>query len=73
MHDDDRKWVGEQLKKLPTPAMRGQTLIKYNEVFQLAHDAEPLPHRKDGKARFAANNRLRQYVEAVIKLTPISQ
>jgi hypothetical protein len=52
--------------------MRGQTLIKYNEVFQLAHGAEPFPHRKDGKARFAANNRLRQYVEAVIKLTPIS-
>jgi len=62
MHNDDKKWVGEQLNKLPTPAMRGQTLIKYNEVFNLAHDAEPLRHRKDGKARFAANNRLRIYI-----------
>lgn len=69
MHPDDKKWVTEQLKLLPTPLLRQQTLNKYNEVFQEAHNAEPLTHRKDGKARSAANNRLREYVGKVKQLT----
>jgi len=79
MHKDDKKWVTEQLQKIispidtmPTPLLRQQALEKYNQVFKEAHEAEPLPHRKDGKARFAANNRLREYVvsiESILKNT----
>ena len=62
MMEADRKWVTEQLQKLPTPLLRQQTLEGYKKAFKEAYDAEPLPHRKDGKARFAANNRLREYI-----------
>ncbi len=65
MLEDDKKWISEQIKKLPNPPIRQTALIKYAEVFSIAHDAEPQPHRKDGKARQEANTRLRKYVQAV--------
>ena len=66
MHKDDSKWVTEQLKQLPTPMIRTKALMKYREVFKQAYDAEPLSHRKDGKARREANLRLRSYVTRVM-------
>jgi hypothetical protein len=68
MHKDDKQWITSQLKKLPTPLLRQQTLQKYRDAFKQAYDAEPMPHRKEGKARYHANNRLRRYVEKVINL-----
>ena len=65
MHKDDKKWVTEQLKKLPTPIMRQATLVKYKEAFQKAYDLESLAHRKDGKARSYANAKLLAYVKKI--------
>lgn len=71
MHEQDKKWVTEQLKKLPNPLMRQSTLIKYNESFKQAHECEQLSHRKDGKARSYANNKLRIYVKKIQEKTQL--
>ena len=71
MHKDDHKWITEQLKKLPTPLMRTTVLTKYKAAFDEAHNNEPLQHRKDGKARSTANNRLREYVAKVVNITAL--
>lgn len=64
-HQHDRKWIEEQLKKLPpsalTTAIRG-----YEKVFSENYDSEPIEHKKMNKARCAANTRLREYVKKVI-------
>lgn len=65
MHKDDKKWVTEQLKKLPNPIMRQATLVKYNEAFKQAYESEPLQHRKDGKGRSYANAKLLAYVKKI--------
>lgn len=73
MHADDKKWVGEQIKSLNSPLrdhgasikLRQETLFNYNKVWKEAFDAEPLQHRKDGKARSAANARLLKFVRTV--------
>lgn len=65
MHEDDKAWVKKQIMKLDTTKMRQEVLIRYKEAFYSAYDAEPLPHKKDGAARFAANNRLRIFIEKV--------
>ena len=36
---------------------------RYGEVYQAVFDAEPVAHRKEGRARFAANTDLRELVE----------
>lgn len=65
MHKDDKKWVQEQLMLLSEPMHRQEVLSKYNAVFKSAFNTEPLAHRKDGSARFEANNRLRIYIKKV--------
>lgn len=65
-HPHDKKWIEEQLKKLPPSALA--TAIKgYEKVFSESYDNEPLEHRKENKARFTANTRLREYVEKIIE------
>lgn len=65
-HQHDRKWIEEQLKKLPPSALA--TAIKgYEKVFSESYDNEPIEHKKENKARHAANTRLRLYVQKVIK------
>lgn len=64
-HKDDKKWIIQQLARLPDKhkktAMQG-----YDKVFREVYDATPLPHQKEGEARRAANTRLRRYVDAVL-------
>ena len=67
MHKADKAWITEKLKKLPNPMMRQSTLIKYNEAFKQAYESEPLQHRKEGKGRSFANNKLRIYVETILE------
>lgn len=62
MHDHDRNWIDEQIKKLPLH-LRDKIRSKYNQVWQENYDNEPLPHRKDCIARRAANLRLLDYIE----------
>ena len=66
-HQHDRKWIEEQLKKLPPSAL--EAAIKgYEKVFTESYDSEPVEHKKMNKARFSANTRLREYVEKIIAL-----
>jgi hypothetical protein len=65
MHKDDLKWIKDELLKLKTPKQRTHARNSYDVAFKEAHDFEPLPHKKDGTARRAANNRLRIYVRRV--------
>lgn len=64
---DDARWVKEQLESIP-PRYRQQAMDGYSDAYQSAHDAEPATHRKENAARFAANTRLRKYVDKVLAL-----
>lgn len=68
MHDHDRKWIDEQISKLPS-RLHAQVRRKYAEAYREAHNAEPVDHRKDGAARRAANARLREFVTNITKNT----
>lgn len=64
---DDAKWIKQQLERIPQ-RYRQQAIDGYSEVYQSAYDAEPVGHRKENAARFAANTRLREYVYKVLAL-----
>lgn len=64
VHKDDLKWVSQQLAQLPT-AYRAKACTAYSKVWREAHDAEPKLHCKENAGRFAANSRLREYVQKV--------
>ena len=64
VHKDDLKWVNQQLAQLPT-AYRAKACAAYSKVWQEAHDAEQKLHCKENAGRFAANSRLREYVQKV--------
>lgn len=57
---DDEQWIHLKLSPLE-PDLRFNVCAAYTKVFNEAFEAEPLSHRKMGRARFAANNRLRIY------------
>lgn len=66
MHSpDDARWIREQLNNLPQ-RYRQQAMDGYSAAYQEAHEAEPAPHRKENAARFAANTRLRIFVEKTL-------
>lgn len=70
-HPDDKKWLLEQLYKLPEH-LRDKAEAGYDKVYREVYEATPLLHQKEGEARRAANTRLRHYVAAVTKKTPHS-
>ncbi|EIA3425203.1 hypothetical protein K7E13_004922 [Salmonella enterica] len=59
---DDENWIQEQLLQLD-PTTRVKIARKYAEAYLAAWDKEPVPFRKDNKARRNANTRLRVYVQ----------
>ncbi|EEH1060080.1 hypothetical protein ITL57_001628 [Salmonella enterica] len=59
---DDENWIQEQLLQLD-PTTRVKIARKYAEAYLEAWDKEPVPFRKDNKARRNANTRLRVYVQ----------
>lgn len=61
-HQHDIKWIREQLSKLPV-ASQQVARDGYERVFTESYHAEPNEMRKENAARFAANTRLRQFVE----------
>ena len=75
MHKDDEQWIFAKLsvlsKKSPwksgsnegEESERFKVCVAYTNVFNSAFNEEPLPHRKTGRARYAANNRLRIYID----------
>ncbi|EAA7987439.1 hypothetical protein BRR54_09475 [Salmonella enterica] len=60
--DADRAWIQEQLLQLD-PTTRVKISAKYAEVYRETWDTEPVPFRKDNRARRSANTRLRVYVQ----------
>ena len=63
-HKDDKKWIDEQLRKLPGH-LRSKASDAYSSVYAEAMSAEPEEHKKENAARFSANSRLRVYVAKV--------
>lgn len=59
----DRVWIESQVGRCPDPRQRSALRRRYGEVYQAVFDAEPVAHRKEGRARFAANTDLRELVE----------
>lgn len=58
MHRHDKKWITQQLLRLP-PDKRGAVWEEYKALFSKAFDAEPIEHKKENAARKTANNMLR--------------
>jgi len=66
MHSsEDAKWIRQQLESIPQ-RYRQQAIDGYSAAYKSAYDAEE--HRKENAARFAANTRLRKYVEKVLAM-----
>ena len=63
-HPDDAQWIAEQLRLLPY-SYRHKAAQGYSEAYADAYAAEPLEHKKDNRARFAANTRLRKFVQKI--------
>ena len=66
-HEHDKKWIEEQLQKLPPFAVR-RAIDGYDKVFTESYDNEPIEYKKENKARRDANTRLREYVEKIIAI-----
>lgn len=64
---EDAKWIRQQLERIP-PRYRQQAMDGYSEAYQSAYDAEPVGHKKENAARFAANTRLRKFIDKVLAL-----
>jgi len=60
-HPDDAKIISARLGMLD-PALRSQVCDAYARAYREAWESEPLSYRKHGKARFAANTRLRVFI-----------
>ena len=61
----DAKWIREQLDLLPY-RLRPIAVEGYSKAYQAAYDNEPADHKKENRARFAANSRLIQYVDKIM-------
>lgn len=59
---DDERWIADKLAELPQKA-RKNISMSYSDVYLEEYDKEPVQHKKENKARRAANTRLRKYVE----------
>jgi hypothetical protein len=68
MHPHDKAWVSAQLMRLPVE-LRERVADLYEAEYQQHYNAEPVEHRKDGAARWAANTRLREFVTKFTKNT----
>lgn len=68
-HQDDEKWIHETMLKLD-PSTRIRIAQKYSEAYEIEYEKEPISFRKDNRARFHANSRLRVFVD---KYSPYSK
>ena len=60
-HPDDAPWISAKLGTLD-PSLRSEVCAAYAKAYLEAWEAEQIGHRKHGKARFAANTRLRVFI-----------
>lgn len=64
-HPDDTKWITSQLTQIPS-AMRQSVCERYSSVYEAEkalHQGKAYDHCR---ARYAANTRLREFVEKVL-------
>lgn len=64
---DDARWIRQQLERIPQ-RYRQKAVDGYSDAYQSAYDAEPIEHRKENAARFAANTRLRIFIDKALAL-----
>lgn len=63
-HPHDSAWIMARMMRVH-PSKRTAIASAYSTAYKAAYDAEPMDAKKDNAARFAANTRLRKYVERV--------
>jgi hypothetical protein len=63
---DDRRWIQQQLMRLPL-VHRKRAIEGYSKVYRAHFDGEPEELFKVERARFAANSRLRRYVQKALE------
>ena len=63
----DSKWINTQLGYL-NDEDRKKVCNAYSKVFREASAEEPLEHKQVNKGRFAANTRLRLFIEKRFKV-----
>lgn len=63
-HPDDARWLRAKLDSLPA-RYRAKAMEGYGAAYQAAYDAEPLEHKRENAARFAANTKLREFIGKV--------
>ena len=64
-HPDDRKWLEDLFRKLPTEH-RSRAAEGYSKTYSEVLEREPAEHKKENAARFEANSRLRKYVQRIL-------
>src|SRR5574343_742852 len=65
-HQDDAKWIAEQLGRIPS-AMRKGVCDKYSAAYRAAYEAQGAAAVfAEGPARREANTRLREFVARVL-------
>lgn len=62
---DDAQWIDAQLSMLP-PGMRVQVAMSYAKAYVQEEQLHDVEYQKTGAARFAANTRLRKFVNKKI-------
>tara|TARA_R110002096_G_scaffold55501_1_gene142340 strand:+ start:378 stop:602 length:225 start_codon:yes stop_codon:yes gene_type:complete len=67
MHSDDEKFVQKTILKLPSTATKQKAWAGYKAKYDVAFANEQVEHRKENKARTAANTALREYVDKVLE------
>lgn len=62
---DDAQWIDAQLSML-APGMRAQVAMAYAKAYVQEEQMHDVEYQKTGAARFAANTRLRKFVNKKI-------
>jgi hypothetical protein len=62
---DDAQWIDSQLSML-APVMRAQVAMAYAKAYVQEEQMHDVEYQKTGAARFAANTRLRKFVNKKI-------
>lgn len=65
-HKDDKEWLESQLMRL-SAGSRQKAMDAYTRVFNDAYAAEINELKKENAARYAANVRLRSYIDRLHK------
>lgn len=60
--DDDRQWINEKLLYCNNPIERRKVCEAYSKVYLEVFNSEQNEIKKEGRARFEANCRLRIYI-----------